>query len=219
MIKITKNWMQILNEEFGKPYFKNLLNFLSEEYNHKTIFPKIDEIFNALNYTKFEDVKVIIFGQDPYHGAHQAHGLAFSVQEGVPLPPSLKNIFKEIEDELKIKCYESGNLLRWAKQGVLLLNTVLTVEQAKPNSHKNKGWENFTQEIVRKLSEREDKLIFVLWGAQARIYEPLINSKHVILKSAHPSPLSAFNGFFGNGHFLKINQILLEENKTPIDWR
>lgn len=219
MIKIAKNWFEILRQEFDKPYFKSLQTFLSEEYSNKTIYPQMDNIFNALNYTKFEDVKVVIFGQDPYHGPGQAHGLAFSVQDGVAIPPSLKNIFKEIEDELNIKCFESGNLSRWARQGVLLLNTVLTVEQAKPNSHKNKGWENFAQEIVKKLSAREDKLIFVLWGANARVFEPFISSKHVILKSAHPSPLSAFNGFFGNGHFAKINQILIEENKTPIDWR
>lgn len=219
MIKIAKNWFEILRQEFEKPYFKSLQNFLSEEYGKKTIYPQMDNIFNALNYTKFEDVKVVIFGQDPYHGPGQAHGLAFSVLDGVALPPSLKNIFKEIEDELNIKCFDSGNLARWARQGVLLLNTVLTVEQSKPNSHKNKGWEIFTQEIVKKLSMREDKLIFVLWGANARVFEPLISPRHVILKSAHPSPLSAFNGFFGNGHFAKINQILIEENKTPIDWR
>ncbi len=219
MFRLCKNWYDLLSDEFEKPYFLSLQKFLTQEYNQKVIYPKSDDVFNALNLVKYQDVKVVIFGQDPYHQPNQAHGLAFSVQDGIKPPPSLLNIFKEIEDELGVKTYESGNLTRWAKQGVLLLNTCLTVEQSKPNSHKNMGWEEFTKAVAKKLSERTDPIVFLLWGANAKIFEPLIAKHHYVLKSVHPSPLSAYNGFFGCGHFAKTNQILQSLGKTPIDWR
>ena len=219
MIKISKNWFSILHEEFSKPYFLGLQQFLKQEYSTKKIYPKPENIFSALNMVKYEDVKVVIFGQDPYHQPGQAHGLCFSVQEGVKIPPSLVNIFKEIEDEFGYKCLTNGDLSRWAKQGVLLLNTSLTVEDSKPNSHKNKGWETFTSAVVKKLNERKEPIIFVMWGANAKVFEPLIDAeKHIILKSAHPSPLSAYQGFFKNGHFKKVNEILKQNNQTEIDW-
>ena len=220
MFKITKNWYELLKNEFDKPYFKSLQNFLTEEYNTKTIYPSAENIFNALNYCKFQDVKVVIIGQDPYHGEGQAHGLCFSVQEGVALPPSLQNIFKEIKSDLGIEPLKSGCLTRWARQGVLLLNTSLTVRAGEPNSHKNIGWETLTQKIINLVNEKDDQVIFVLWGGNAKAFERLINQqKHIVLKSAHPSPLSAYNGFFGCKHFSKINEILGKNHKTPIDWR
>lgn len=219
MIKISKSWFNILSEEFAKPYFLSLQQFLKQEYLSKKIYPKPENIFSALNMVDFKDVKVVIFGQDPYHQPNQAHGLCFSVADGVKVPPSLANIFKEIEDEYGYKCLQSGDLSRWAKQGVLLLNTCLTVEDSKPNSHKNKGWEQFVQAIVKKLSEREESVIFVLWGLNAKSFVNLIDqNKHKILQSPHPSPLSAYNGFFKNGHFKKINEILKNNNQSEIDW-
>lgn len=219
MIKIAKSWYNLLLEEFHKPYFIAIQNFLKVQYNSKNIYPKVENIFNALNYTMFEDVKVVIFGQDPYHQPNQAHGLAFSVLDGVKKPPSLVNIFKEIENEFNYTCNPSGDLTRWAKQGVLLLNAVLTVEDSLPNSHKNIGWQNLTKKIVELLNQKDEQVIFVLWGKNAQEFEVLINKeKHIILKSAHPSPLSCFNGFFGNNHFIKINQILKNNNKKEIDW-
>lgn len=220
MFKITKNWYELLKSEFKKEYFENLQNFLQEEFNNNVIYPASENVFNSLNYCKYEDVKVVIIGQDPYHQPNQAHGLCFSVQEGQSFPPSLKNIFKEIETDLNIKCQPSGNLSRWAKQGVLLLNTVLTVRQNAPNSHKNKGWETFTQEIIKLVNAKNEQVIFVCWGANAKIFIPLIDSrKHIILQAAHPSPLSAHNGFFGCKHFSKINEILRKNGKKEIDWR
>ncbi|MGI5842036.1 MAG: uracil-DNA glycosylase [Christensenellales bacterium] len=220
MIKIAKKWFKLLKDEFEKPYFKELQTFLNFEYQTKNIFPKVEDIFNALNFVSYDDVKVVIFGQDPYHGQGQAHGLSFSVQGNQPLPPSLKNIFKEIEIQFGVKCLNSGDLTRWARQGVLLLNTTLTVEEGRAYSHKDKGWEKFTQRIVEVLNQREKPIIFVLWGNGALKHEKFINTtKHFVLKSAHPSPLSAYNGFFGNGHFLKINQILQETGQQEIDWR
>lgn len=219
MIQIAKNWYEILKPEFEKEYFKKLQIWLNDEYSAHTIFPPYNQIFNALNLVKFNDVKVVIIGQDPYHEIGQAMGMSFSVPDGVALPPSLKNIYKEIEDEFGIKCLHSGDLTRWAKQGVLLLNAVLTVRQGQANSHKGKGWENITAEIIKKLNERKDPVIFMLWGGNAKAFEPLITNKwHYILKSAHPSPLSAYNGFFGNGHFKKCNQILKELQKKEICW-
>ena len=220
MLTISKSWFHLLHDEFSKPYFLALQSFLREEYTTKKIYPAPEHVFFAINSVKYEDVKVVILGQDPYHQVGQAHGLSFSVNDGVKKPPSLVNIFKEIEYEFDEKCYESGNLARWANQGVLLLNTVLTVEDSLPNSHKGKGWEIFTQKIIEVLNQRQDKVIFVLWGANAQKLKQYIDeSKHIVLQSAHPSPLSAYQGFFGNGHFKKINAYLLENGKTPIDWR
>ncbi len=219
MIKLCKNWYNKLEDEFKKPYFSSLLNKLTEEYSKYTVYPKMDEIFTALNYVKFEDVKVVIVGQDPYHEPNQAMGMSFSVPSSTKIPPSLVNIFKEIESDLNIKCIQSGDLTRWAKQGVLLLNAVLTVRQGLANSHKNIGWENLTSQIIKLLNDRKDPVIFVLWGNNAKALKPLItNSWHYVLESAHPSPLSAYNGFFGCKHFSKINQILRENNKQEIDW-
>jgi len=219
MIRITKNWANLLKNEFEKPYFKELQDFLEKEYSTKTIYPEMANIFNALNAVKYEDVKVVIIGQDPYHEPNQAHGLAFSVQDGVEIPPSLVNIYKEIEDDLGIKCQNTGNLIRWAKQGVLLLNTCLTVRRAQANSHRGKGWEIFTNEVIKLLSKREDPMVFILWGSNAQAFAPEIASHHLILKAPHPSPLSAYRGFFGCKHFSKTNNFLLSHNKTPIDWQ
>ena len=219
MIKICKNWYKILKNEFEKPYFKNLLNFLTKEYSTCTVYPSMENIFYALNLVKFEDIKVVIVGQDPYHEPNQAMGMSFSVPSSTKIPPSLANIFKEIESELNIKCLKNGDLTRWAKQGVLLLNSVLTVKKGIANSHKNIGWETFTSKIISLINEKKEPVIFVLWGANAKALKPLIkNSQHFVLTSSHPSPLSAYNGFFGCGHFSKINSILKQNNKTPIDW-
>ena len=220
MFNITKNWYELLKPEFEKEYFKNLQTFLQDEYNKFVIYPACESVFNSLNYCKYESIRVVIIGQDPYHQPNQAHGLCFSVQDGQAFPPSLKNIFKEIEADLNIKCLPSGNLSRWAKQGILLLNTVLTVRQNTPNSHKNKGWETFTQEIIKLINAKEEQVIFVCWGANAKIFIPLINAnKHIILQASHPSPLSAYTGFFGCKHFSKINEILRKNGKKETDWR
>ena len=218
MIRITKNWAELLKSEFEKPYFKELQAFLEAEYNRYDIYPEMSNIFNALNAVKYEDVKVVIIGQDPYHEPNQAHGLAFSVQDGIALPPSLVNIYKEIENDLQIKCEKTGNLTRWAKQGVLLLNTSLTVRRAQANSHRGKGWEVFTNEIIKLLSKREDPMVFILWGSNAQAFAPQIANHHLILKAPHPSPLSAYRGFFGCKHFSKANDFLLSQNKSPVDW-
>ena len=219
MIQITKNWYEILKPEFEKEYFKKLQDWLNCEYAEHTIFPPYNQIFNALNHVKYNDVKVVIIGQDPYHEIGQAMGMSFSVPDGVVLPPSLKNIYKEIESEFGITCQKTGDLTRWAKQGVLLLNAVLTVRQGQANSHKGKGWENITAEIIKKLNERQTPIVFLLWGKNAQEFKKYITNKnHYILKSAHPSPLSAYNGFFGNNHFKKCNEILLEHNMRPIIW-
>ena len=208
----------MLADEFQKPYFKNLQAFLENEYATHTIYPEMENIFSALNAVKFEDVKVVIIGQDPYHEPNQAHGLAFSVQDGVEIPPSLVNIFKEIEGDLGITCEKSGNLTRWAKQGVLLLNTSLTVRRAQANSHRGKGWEVFTQKIIDLLSARADPMVFLLWGSNAQAFAPQIAPQHLVLKAPHPSPLSAYRGFFGCKHFSKANEFLVAHGKTPIDW-
>ncbi|MBP3431288.1 MAG: uracil-DNA glycosylase [Clostridia bacterium] len=219
MIRITKSWANLLKEEFEKPYFKELQEFLEKEYSSREIYPAMENIFTALNAVKYEDVKVVIIGQDPYHEPNQAHGLAFSVQDGVQLPPSLVNIYKEIEDDLQIDCQKSGNLLRWAKQGVLLLNTSLTVRRGQANSHRGKGWEIFTGMIIKLLSARKDPMVFILWGSNAQSFAPEIQKHHLILKSPHPSPLSAYRGFFGCKHFSKANNFLISQGKTPIDWQ
>ena len=218
MIRITKDWKNRLSAEFEKEYFKKLQQFLESEYSKYDIYPKMENIFNALNYCSYDKVKVVIIGQDPYHEPHQAHGLSFSVEEGVDYPPSLVNIFKEIEDDLHIKVQNSGNLARWAKQGVMLLNTTLTVRRGQANSHRGHGWEIFTNEVIRQLSARKDPIVFILWGSNAQSFEPIIEKQHLVLKAPHPSPLSAYRGFFGCKHFSKANEFLKSIGKEPIDW-
>lgn len=219
MVQLNNEWDALLQEEFEKDYYLQLRKFLAYEYRHQKIYPDMYDIFNALRYTSYRDVKVVILGQDPYHGAGQAHGLCFSVQRGVTPPPSLKNIFAEIQSDMGIAPPSHGELTSWAKQGVLLLNTVLTVREASPNSHKGKGWEIFTDRIISLLNEREDPIVFLLWGANARAKSALItNPQHRIFSCAHPSPLSAYHGFFGCKHFSKTNAFLESIGKTPIDW-
>jgi uracil-DNA glycosylase len=216
---IHPSWLEELKDEFAKPYFIQLKKFLIEERKKYTIYPPGKFIFSAFNHTPFDKVEVVILGQDPYHGAGQAHGLCFSVNDGIPKPPSLKNIFKEIYDDLGYPIPESGNLERWADQGVFLLNTVLTVRASEAFSHNGKGWETFTSSVIKRLSDKRSGLVFLLWGKPAQAKEILIDtSKHHILKAAHPSPLSAYNGFFGCKHFSKTNEILKAENRRPIDW-
>lgn len=219
-IKLEPNWKAALIHEFQKPYMSDLKAFLQAEARAgKTIFPKGCDIFNALNLTPLDQVKVVILGQDPYHGPDQAHGLCFSVKEGVRLPPSLQNIFKELARDLKIPTPQKGDLTGWARQGVLLLNAVLTVEQGRAASHQGKGWEKFTDEIIRILSARSDPIVFLLWGNFAQSKASMIRvPPHEILKCPHPSPLSAHSGFFGCGHFSKTNGILRAWGKKEIDW-
>lgn len=219
MVQFGNNWDNIVKDEFEKEYYLNLRKFLKEEYKNYRIFPSMYDIFNALKYTDYYDVKVVIIGQDPYHEVGQAHGLCFSVQDGVALPPSLQNIFKELNTDLGIPMPKNGNLTKWSKQGVLLLNTVLTVREHYANSHKNKGWEIFTNSVIEKLNERETPIIFLLWGNDAKRKKELItNKQHIVLTASHPSPLSAYNGFFGCRHFSKTNQLLVNMGKKPIDW-
>lgn len=219
MLYITNNWYNLLKEEFDKDYFKKLNSFLEAEYKTHTIYPKPELIFNSINHIKYEDVKVVIIGQDPYHEPNQAHGLAFSVENGVQLPPSLVNIFKEINNEYGF-LNTNGNLTHWEEQGVLLLNSVLTVRRGVANSHKGMGWENITQKIVNLLNQRQKPVAFLLWGACAqKIGANIDTSRHLVLKCAHPSPLSAYNGFFGCGHFKKVNQFLKQNGEAEIDWR
>lgn len=218
MFKIRREWYELLKEEFEKPYYIDLTNFLEKEYSNKIIYPKPENVFNALNYCSYNNIKVVIIGQDPYHEPNQAHGLCFSVENGVDYPPSLKNIFKELKSELNVDI-ETGNLKGWAKQGILLLNTVLTVEKGKANSHKNMGWENLTTAIIKKINENDNPIVFLLWGASAQSFSKYLNNKnHLVLKSAHPSPLSAYNGFWNNNHFVKTNQFLESKGLIPIDW-
>lgn len=220
MVVLGNSWDELLKDEFSKEYYQNLRKNLANEYRTRTIYPAMDNIFNALKYTSYEDVKVLLLGQDPYHGAGQAHGLCFSVQKGVQKPPSLKNMFKELYSDLGISEPSHGCLTDWAKQGVLLLNTVLTVREAEPNSHKKLGWTIFTDRIIELLNEREEPVIFVLWGKNAIDKLPLItNTHHYVLTAAHPSPLSASRGFMGCKHYSKINEILSSMGKSPIDWR
>lgn len=215
---INKKWDIILQDEFKKDYFVNLGKFVKKEYNSKIVFPKYKNIFNALRLTDYDNVKVVIIGQDPYHGENEAHGLCFSVQQGVKMPPSLLNIFKELESDLNIK-RTNTDLTDWAKQGVLLLNAIMTVEKDKPLSHKDKGWEIFTDNVIKYLNQRQKPVVFVLWGSYARSKKELIDTtKHYIIESAHPSPLSASRGFFGSRPFSKINKILNENNQEEIKW-
>ena len=221
MTEILKNdWKDYLASEFKKDYYINLRKFLINEYNSRVIYPNMYDIFNALHYTSYKDTKVVILGQDPYHGPNQAHGLSFSVKPGVPTPPSLKNIYKELHSDLGCYIPNNGFLKKWADQGILLLNTVLTVREGSPNSHKNKGWEKFTDSIISKLNDRDKPIIFILWGNNAISKEKLItNPCHYIIKSVHPSPLSANRGFFNSKPFSKANKILSDLDMTPIDWQ
>ena len=220
-INIESSWLRVLKDEFEKPYMKNLSIFLNnEKKNNKIIYPSGSKIFNALNLTPFTSVKVIILGQDPYHGQNQANGLSFSVEIGNKIPPSLQNIFKELNSDLNILPSQHGDLSNWAKQGVLLLNTILTVESSKPSSHSNKGWEIFTDKILHSLSSLKENLVFILWGKKAQEKISLIDeSKHKILKSTHPSPYSANNGFFGSQPFSKTNFFLESKNIDKINWK
>ena len=219
MVCIGNEWDDLLKGEFDKAYYKNLRTFLAKEYRTKRVFPDMYDIFNALRYTSYSSVKAVIIGQDPYHGEGQAHGLCFSVKKGIEPPPSLKNIYKELSEDVGFVVPNHGELVAWAKQGVLLLNAVLTVRSGEANSHKGMGWETFTDRIIELLNMREEPMVFLLWGANARRKRELItNPKHYILEAAHPSPLSAYNGFFGNGHFKKCNEILENLGKSTIDW-
>jgi uracil-DNA glycosylase len=219
-VNLNESWLEILNEEFEKDYFINLKSFLIEEKKNFTVYPKGNKIFEAFNLTPFEKVNVVLLGQDPYHGEGQAHGLCFSVQEGIKLPPSLQNIFKEIASDTGILNNNNGNLENWAKQGVLLLNATLTVRANQAGSHQNKGWELFTDKVISELSEKKEGLIFILWGNYAQAKDYLIDKeKHFILKAAHPSPFSVYRGFFGCKHFSKTNEILRKQCKVEIDWK
>lgn len=219
MVKIGNDWDEILKGEFEKEYYLKLREFLVREYRTRRIFPNMFDIFNALKYTPYGSVKAVILGQDPYHGEGQAHGLCFSVKRGVEPPPSLKNIFKEINRDVGAEIPKCGELTHWAEQGVLLLNTVLTVRSGEANSHKGAGWEIFTDKVISELNKREKPMVFLLWGSNARQKKSLItNPAHKILETVHPSPLSAYNGFFGCGHFSKTNEFLASVGEEPIDW-
>lgn len=219
MVNLCNGWDEILQEEFNSEYYLTLRQFLKQEYSQHTVYPDMFDIFNAFKLTPYNEVKIVILGQDPYHGAGQAHGLAFSVKEGIEIPPSLLNIFKEIRDDLGCSVAKNGCLERWSKQGVLLLNTTLTVRAGMPNSHAGKGWQIFTDRVVEKLNRRHEPIIFMLWGKNAKSKIPLItNNWHYILTAPHPSPLSASSGFFGCRHFSKANEILRELGKAEIEW-
>lgn len=218
-VTIEASWKSVLQEEFDKPYFSILTDFVRKEYQTQTIFPPAKLIFNAFDLCPLDKVKVVIIGQDPYHGYGQAHGLCFSVNDGVMFPPSLVNIFKEIERDLQIPFPPSGNLERWAKQGVFLLNATLTVRSGMAGSHQNKGWEEFTDSVIRKISEQREHVVFLLWGSYAQKKGAVIDpKKHLVLKAVHPSPLSAYRGFIGCGHFSQANAYLSQHGMTPIQW-
>ena len=220
MVKIGNDWDGIIGGEFEKEYYLKLREYLKTEYSSQRIFPDMYDIFNALKLTPYSAVKAVILGQDPYHEPGQAHGLSFSVRDGTALPPSLKNIYKELEDDIGIPAAKSGDLTPWAKQGVLLMNAVLTVRQGQANSHKGMGWEIFTDEVIKKLNMRDTPIAFILWGANARSKKAYItNPIHGIFESAHPSPLSAYSGFFGSRVFSRVNKFLIENEIPPIDWR
>lgn len=219
MVNIGNNWDTLLHGDFESENYKKLRRFLKQEYEGTTVYPDMYHIFEALKLTPPENVKVVILGQDPYHGPNQAHGLCFSVQDGVQFPPSLRNIFEELKNEYGCEIPKSGNLTAWAKQGVLLLNTTLTVRANTPMSHAGKGWEELTDSIIRVCAAQENPTVFMLWGGHARSKKSLINGRdHLVLESAHPSPLSAYRGFFGCGHFVKANEFLTANGRTPIDW-
>lgn len=218
-VKIEEGWKSLLNSEFEQDYFASLVNFVRNEYASKTIYPPAPLIFNAFDMCPPDKVKVVILGQDPYHGENQAHGLCFSVKDQVDMPPSLLNIFKELKRDLGLELPKTGNLLRWAEQGVLLLNATLTVEAHKAGSHQNRGWEKFTDAAIRKLATEKDNIVFMLWGSYAQQKGSFIsNDRHLVLKSVHPSPLSAYRGFLGCGHFSQANEYLISHGKEPVKW-
>ena len=217
---LTNDWKDLLEEEFKKEYYLKIREFLKREYKTKTIYPDMYDIFNALHYTPYKDVKVVILGQDHYHGPNQAHGLSFSVKPGVPIPPSLMNIYKELQSDLGCYIPNNGYLKKWTGQGILLLNTVLTVRAGQPNSHRGIGWEIFTDKIIQLLNNRQDPIVFILWGKNAQSKLKIINNpRHFIVQSVHPSPLSAKRGFFGSKPFSKVNKFLMSIEKEPIDWQ
>lgn len=220
MIKMTNNnWDIVLEEEYQQPYLKNIVDFVNKIYKEKIIYPPKDRILSAFNITDYKDVKVVILGQDPYHGVGEANGLAFSVNDGIKIPPSLQNIYKELNADLGIPIPNTGNLESWAKEGVLLINSVLTVEKDKPASHKNIGWEKFTDNVIKKLNEKEEPVVFILWGNFAKSKKSLItNPKHYVIESSHPSPFSVHYGFFGSRPFSKTNEFLRKNNIKEIDW-
>ncbi len=219
MVILNNDWDRLLSEEFKKEYYLNLREFLKAEYSSRKIYPPMHDIYNALRYTSYANTRVVILGQDPYHGYGQAHGLCFSVKQGVPPPPSLENIFKELESEFNIPAPPTGELTGWAKQGVLLLNTTLTVREKEPQSHLGKGWEILTDKIISIINGKDEPTVFILWGSNARAKKALItNKRHLVLESAHPSPLSAYRGFFGCGHFIKANEFLKASGRGPIEW-
>jgi uracil-DNA glycosylase len=218
-VKIEESWQNVLQEEFEKPYFKNLVSFVKDEYTSQKVYPPGNQIFNAFEKCPFDAVKVVILGQDPYHGPNQANGLAFSVKDGIRIPPSLLNIFKEIKNDLGKDLPPTGNLERWAEQGVLLLNATLTVRAADAGSHQKKGWEDFTDAVVQKVNDLKEGVVFMLWGAYAQKKGAFIDErKHLVLKAAHPSPFAADRGFFGTHHFSKTNEYLKAQGKEQIDW-
>ena len=220
MVQIGNSWNELLKEEWQKDYYKALRAFLVQEYQTRRIHPDMHDIFNALRYTPYENVRAVIIGQDPYHGPGQAHGLCFSVKRGVAIPPSLQNIFQEIEDDLGIPAPPHGELTAWAKSGVLLLNNVLTVREGQANSHRGRGWETLTDRVISLVNDKQTPVVFLLWGANAREKARLVtNPRHFVLTCAHPSPLSAFNGFFGCRHFSKTNELLEAAGEAPINWR
>ena len=217
---ISNDWLAPLSGEFKKPYYRKLYDTVKREYETHVVYPDANDIFNAFDFTPLSEVKVVILGQDPYHGPGQAHGLCFSVKKGVAKPPSLVNIFKELQEDLGIEPPSHGNLESWAKNGVMLLNTVLTVRRSSANSHAGRGWEIFTDRVIELLNQREEPMVFILWGRNAKNKEALItNPKHCILKGAHPSPFSAYNGFFGGRYFSRANEFLEKNGQEPIDWR
>ncbi len=218
-VQIENSWKELLEDEFEKEYFKNLTDFVRQEYKTHTIYPPGKDIFKAFDLCPVDNVKVVIIGQDPYHGKGQAHGLCFSVKDGVKIPPSLRNIYKELNDDIGKPIPETGNIEHWAKQGVLMLNAALTVRAGNAGSHQGKGWETFTDAVIEKISNKKENLVFLLWGAYAQRKGQVINpEKHFILKSAHPSPFSAYNGFFGNKHFSKTNEFLKSKGLEEIKW-
>lgn len=220
MMNIGNEWDALLADEIKKDYYLRLREFLKQEYSQRRIYPPMNDIFNALRCTSYSDVKAVILGQDPYHGAGQAHGMCFSVRKGTPPPPSLQNIFKELKADIGAEPPPHGELTAWAQQGVLLLNTVLTVREGQANSHRGMGWENFTDRIIELLNEREKPMVFLLWGGNARSKARLVTSpQHLVLQCAHPSPLSAYNGFFGCRHFSKTNEFLEQNGIQPINWK